>query len=87
MGVLYDALRFKAREATLNCLVGELALQLAPLGADIRAAHIWSERNQICDALSRLQDDSEPDAPQLRGAQRVRRRPTPRRLLDTMQQL
>ena len=26
LGVLHDALRFKAKDATLNCLMGEVAL-------------------------------------------------------------
>ena len=32
-----DALRFKAREPALNCLIGETALQWAPLGIDLGA--------------------------------------------------
>ena len=53
-GVLHDALRLRTREPSLNGVIGELALQLAQLGADVRAAHIWSECNITCDALSRL---------------------------------
>ena len=36
LGVLHDALKLKAKEAILNGLMGEIALLLAPLGADIR---------------------------------------------------
>ena len=32
----------------------ELAVITAPLGQDIRTLHLWTQRNQTCDALSRL---------------------------------
>ena len=80
MGVLPDALRLKTREPILNGIIGELALQLAPMGADIRAAHIWSERNVTCDALSRLQQGDAPDLPLLREAIAPSRTLLPRQL-------
>ena len=84
MGVLLDALRMRAREPVLNAIIGELALQLAPLGADVRAAHVWSERNKTCDALSRLRQGDQPELPLLREAVRVKRPLTPRKLLDSL---
>ena len=84
LGILQDALKLRAKEPVLNGIMGELALQLAPLGADTRAAHIWSERNSTCDALSRLQQDQQVELPLLRNAKRVRRKPTPRSLLDSI---
>ena len=71
-------------EPVLNAIIGELALQLAPLGADVRAAHVWSERNKTCDALSRLRHGEQPKLPLLREAVRVRRPLTPRKLLDSL---
>ena len=47
LGVLGDALRFQAREPILNGIMGERALQIASFGADLRAAHVWSERNSL----------------------------------------
>ena len=86
MGVLEDALRMRSKEKVLNCMMGEIALLLAPTGSDIRAAHVWSERNTTCDALSRLEQGKLPKLPSLRDAQRVTRRATPRCLLDAWQQ-
>ena len=37
-------LRFKAKDPVLNAIAGELAYLIAPIGLDLRAAHIWSER-------------------------------------------
>ena len=54
LGILYDMLRYRAKDPVLNDLAGALALLVAPVGLDIRAAHIWSERNVICDKLSRV---------------------------------
>ncbi len=54
LGVLHDAVRFRARDPMLNLITAELALVLAPLGVTLDAIHQWSERNHICDALSRL---------------------------------
>ena len=59
LGALQDALRFKAREPILNAIRAELALQLRH----------GSERNQICEALSRIQ-----------RARLVRAKPNVRRL-------
>ena len=84
LGILQDALKLRAKEPLLNGIMGELALQLAPLGSDTRAAHIWSERNSTCDALSRLQQGAQVDLPLLSGANRMRRKPTPRSLLDSI---
>ena len=84
MGVLHDALRMKARETILNGVVGKLALQLGPLGAGVRAAHIWSERNITCVALSRLRQGADPELPLLREASRVKRKQNPRKLLDSL---
>ena len=39
-------LRFKAKDPVLNAIAGELAYLIAPIGLDLRAAHIWSERMQ-----------------------------------------
>ena len=57
LGVLYDVLRLKARDPVLNAMAADMALILAPLSLDVRAAHIWTQRNCVCDALSRLEGD------------------------------
>ena len=84
LGVLHDALRFKAREPILNGIMGERALQIAPFAADLRAAHVWSERNSLCDALSRLRIGQHPTQARLQQDQRGPRVPIPRRLLESI---
>ena len=58
LGVLQDVLKMRARDPVLNDVTSEIALILAPQGGDIRAAHVWSERNETCDILSRLNSES-----------------------------
>ena len=77
-------LRFKAKDAVLNAIAGELAYLIAPLGLDLRAAHIWSERNEICDHLSRLLPGQQPNKAELAEATPVKRQPVPRFLLDSL---
>ena len=55
LGVLHDALKLRAKDATLNALLADTALIMAPLGLQVNGAHLWSQRNATCDALSRLQ--------------------------------
>ena len=45
LGVLHDAVSFKARDPMLNRIMAELALQIAPLGLSVSAIHTWSECN------------------------------------------
>ena len=54
LGVLHDARKMRAHDPVLNEIMAELALVVAPLGQDIRTLHVWTQRNQTCDALSRL---------------------------------
>ena len=68
LGILYDVLRFRARDSVLNDLAGEMSLITAPWGIDLRAVHIWSQRNSICDHLSRL---APAEVPQLKALQGV----------------
>ena len=75
-------LKFKARDLVLNAMAGELAYLIAPIGLDIRAAHIWSERNEVCDYLSRLPPGVPPERTELTGAVRSKRLPVPKFLLD-----
>ena len=46
--------RFRAKDPILNELMAELALVVAPLGVELQAMHLWTQRNRTCDALSRL---------------------------------
>ena len=59
LGVLYDVLRLKARDPVLNAMAADMALILAPMSLDVRVAHVWTQRNSICDALSRLDCDDQ----------------------------
>ena len=54
LGVLHDARRFRAKDKVLNLIMAELALIIAPMGQELRTAHLWTQRNSTCDLLSRL---------------------------------
>ena len=84
LGVLQSMLRFRAKDPVLNAIAGELAYLIAPIGLDLRAAHIWSEKNVICDHLSRLSPGEQPNMPELSEAVRVKRQPVPRFLLESL---
>ena len=66
------ALRMRARDPILNMVIGEMALILAPMGLETRLAHLWSERNKACDAISRA-SIAEPCLPEPANARRVQR--------------
>ena len=53
-GVLYDALKLKAKDPNLNAIICYLALVVAPTGQSMQGAHVRSERNSVCDELSRM---------------------------------
>ena len=73
LGVLRDARKFRAKDATLNELMAELALVIAPLGLELQTVHLWTQRNKSCDALSRLsKQHAIPE--ELRNVQRCSRR-------------
>ena len=55
-GVLQSIVYRRARDAHLNCIVAEISLWLSGGMHDVVAAHWWSERNHICDRLSRLHE-------------------------------
>ena len=71
LGVLHDAISFKARDPMLNKIMAELALQVAPLGFVITAIHTWSKSNATCDALSR-EHGAADQLPTLAGSRRSR---------------
>ena len=60
------------------------AFLVTPIGLDLRAAHIWSERNVICDYLSRLSPGERPERKELEGAVYAARKPTPGFLLANL---
>ena len=41
LGILHDAAKLKSKDPVLNAIMGEIALLIAPLGADSRTAHSW----------------------------------------------
>ena len=84
LGVLQSMLRFKAKDPVLNAIAGELAYLIAPIGLDLRAAHIWSERNVVCDYLSRLPPGERPLRKELAGAVYATRKPPPGFLLECL---
>ena len=72
LGVLYDFAKLRAKDPILNEIARETALILAPTGHVLKAAHIWTQRNTICDALSRLRVNSHEVLAELKGATRVK---------------
>ena len=63
-----------AKEPVLNAIAAEMALLMAPIGLDIRTAHIWTQRNRVCDELSRLQSGQVLKLPALSSAHCMKRR-------------
>ena len=61
----------KAKSVIVNSLIKEVALHLAPLGLDVQGLHIWSEKNESADALSRVANGGE--MPRWLGAMSVPR--------------
>ena len=53
---MQDVIARRARNPRLNLLVAEIQLDLSHTPHDIIAEHIWSEKNWICDELSRLSE-------------------------------
>ena len=53
-GVLQGAIKGRGKMAKLNVIIAEMQLLLAATRFDLTAVHIWSERNEACDSLSRL---------------------------------
>ena len=61
-GVLQGVLANKARSPRLNLIVAEVSLGLCDTHHCLAAQHLWSERNVVCDKLSRLHEGAElPD--------------------------
>ena len=52
-GVLQGVLANRARNPRINLIVAEISLVLSGSSHKLTAEHIWSERNTICDELSR----------------------------------
>ena len=73
LGVLHDAQKFKANDVTLNSIMAELALVIAPMGHDLRAIHLYTQCNETCDALSRLSVSKE--LPTILSSAKQMRRP------------
>ena len=63
MGVLFGTAVLRSKDKHINKLMMELALLLAPTGRCIDALHIWSEDNDLADALSRM--NTNDDAPNI----------------------
>ena len=71
LGVLRDVIKLRAKDPVLNQLAHTMALPIAPTGVDLRAAHVWSEKNTLCDLLSRRASESSLDHPELKAAKYV----------------
>ena len=56
-GVISDLVAMKAKAKTINNLVKETALHLAPLGLELDGLHVWAEHNTHADELSRCLDE------------------------------
>ena len=57
LGVLQATIRRRARNPRINLILVEAQLVMGYLGGELAAAHWWSERNVVCDELSRLDQD------------------------------
>ena len=55
-GVLQAAIKGRAKLPLLNSIIAEIQLNLAKTKFDLYAVHIWSERNELCDQLSRVME-------------------------------
>ena len=80
LGVLHDARQFKAKDKVLNLIMAELALMVAPMGQELRTAHLWTQRNSTCDLLSRLAEGHAVPA-NLAATMRTTRKPMKFQLL------
>ena len=55
-GVISDMVAMRARAPSINNLIKETALHLAPFGLDLQGLHVWAELNKQADELSRMKD-------------------------------
>ena len=53
LGIMFSAIKFKARSPSLNKLAMLMALVFAPHGRSLDGVHLWSEQNTLADFLSR----------------------------------
>ena len=75
-GVIGDIIAMRARSQKINCLIKEAALHLAPLGLELFGIHLWSEKNEKADEISRIAADG--DMPEwLTSSRASRSTPTP----------
>ena len=72
LGILMDVVKLKARDPVLNLLAHDMSLTIAPTGLDLRVAHVWTEKNKVCDLLSRRQSEGPIDHPELNAAKVLR---------------
>ena len=63
LGIMEGASKFRSKDAKINAIFAELALIIAPTGATLAQIHLWSEKNSLADALSRLSES--PKLPQV----------------------
>ena len=56
LGIMHNAIKFNSKDPVINLMCMEVALLFAPVGAELEAVHLWSEHNDLADALSRLQE-------------------------------
>ena len=52
-GVLQGVIKGQAKSTSINLLIAEMQLVLAPVNYDLTAMHWWSDHNSVCDDLSR----------------------------------
>ena len=55
-GMLKAVITRRARNPALNLAIAEINLVLAPCNFELQAEHIWSEHNDVADALSRISE-------------------------------
>ena len=67
-GVLQGVIARKAKSPRINLIVAEIQLALSDTHHEVTAEHIWSEKNKVCDVLSRSSEGVGLPA-EVRGAQ------------------
>ena len=56
LGMLEGATKFRSKDPEINFIFMEMALLIVEGGRELHAEHIWSERNALANAVSRLEE-------------------------------
>ena len=84
LGVLQGATQFHSKDPAINKLFMELALIVVEAGREIHAEHLWSEKNNMADDLSRLHEGAKLPQ-QLWGVPRAKAKEPTWNIIHTLQ--